>query len=210
MITLASAGNAALMIFIILFTMLFFGGIAIFALIKYMAWKKYTEFDCIIFQEDGFGQLTQRRDGAGIFVDSKTNNKRFYMRKNNVGLSPDNVPYIPNAGGGKTVYLLQTGLKNFHYIRMSVKTEGISLSVGEEDVNWAINAYDKQKKMFQNPLLMQLLPYIGIAFTSICILVIFIYFFREFSVLRDMAVALRDAAVAFAQAKAGTTIIGGG
>lgn len=161
----------------------------------YFFWRKYTEFKCIIWEKDGFGQLNERYDKAGIFVDGKTKNKRFFLKKANVGLDPDNVPYLPTRGK-KVVYLLRTGLKNFHFIRPTVSNPNIYLSVGEEDVNWAINAYDRQKKLFDQSMFMQYLPFMMLAFVSIIILVMFIYFFKEFDTLKDVAIALKEAALA--------------
>jgi len=175
----------------------------IYAILK---WKKYKQFDCRIWEKDGFGQWRETTDGAGIFVDKKTQNKRFFLRKNNVGLEPDNVPYIP-AGGRKVVYLLCTGLKNFRFIKINVGNPNITLDVGEEDVNWAINAYERQKKIFNRDLFMQYLPFAILAFVCVIILIIFIYFFKNFDVLKDVAVALKEAAKEMARAKAGTVII---
>ena len=170
--------------------------------------KKYSQFKCTIWERDGFGQLSQKHDDAGIFIDSKTNNKRFFMRKANVGLEPDNIPYVIGHRGSKFVYLYRTGLKNFAFIKPNISTNGrILLSVGEEDVNWAINAYERQKKIFSNNLLMQYLPFIALAFVSIIILVIFIYFFKDFDVLKDTALALGEAARALAAANSGTVIL---
>jgi hypothetical protein len=146
-------------------------------------------------------------DRGGIFVDSKTKNKRFFLKKANVGLEPDNIPY-KFIGKHKTVYLLRDGLKNFRYF--DINTTGnpeITVNVGEEDVNWAINAYERQKRLFSQTLLMQLMPFIALAFVSIIILIIFIYFFKDFAVLKDVALSLKEGAQELAKAKAGTTVI---
>ena len=174
----------------------------------YFKWRKYQQYNCIIWEEDGFGQITETYDRAGIFVDSKTKNKRFFMRKANVGLTPDRIPYIPGRKK-KTVYLLRTGLKNFRFIKpvIDMKVGSLALSVEEEDVNWAINAYERQKKLFTQSLLLQYLPFIALAFVCMIILIIFIYFFKEFGIMKDVAVAFKEATQAFAQAKTGTVVI---
>ena len=210
MVSLAGAGSSALsigiMIIIGLMTVSIVGG----GLYLYFKWKRYKEFNCVVWERDGFGQLTQTSDKAGIFVDSKTKNKRFFLKKFNVGLSPDNVPYLPSSNGQpKTVYLLRTGLKNFQFITPRVTAEGITLSVGEEDVNWAINSYERAKKMFNSDKLLQYMPYIAIAFVSIIILVIFIYFFKDFAVLKDMAIAMKEAAQAMHPVAASGTATSG-
>lgn len=169
--------------------------------------QKYSQYNCVILERDGFGQLRQTYDKAGVFVDKKTNNKRFFMKKNNVGLTPDNIPYIPTAKG-KTVYLIKHGLKNFAYINFNITKDntGITLETGEEDVNWAINAYERQKKLFQQSMLMQLMPFIIIAFVTIIIMVIFIYFFKDFATLKDMAQALQQAAIEIGKYKAARVV----
>jgi len=206
--TIASVGNTTLYIGVMIIV-----GIILSAILGGMLWgflryKRYREFKCIIFEKDGLGQVHQKFDGAGIFTDKKTSNKRFYMKKNKVGLNPDNVPFI-KTGNIKSVYLMQNGLKNFHYINMNITDNKYNVTVGEEDVNWAINAYERQKKMFSASLLMQLMPFVALAFVSIIILVIFIYFFKEFATLREFAVVMKETAQILAQSSGGTTVITG-
>lgn len=181
------------------------------AMVAYMMMqrKRYGQYICEIFSRDGTGHIVRTFDKAGVFVDNKTKNKRFFLKKANVGLSPDKIPYIQGEDKSKKVFLLQTGLKNFHFIDFQIDNPSITLSVGEEDVNWAINAYERQKKLFQQSMLMQLLPYIALAFTSIIILVIFIYFFKDFATLKEMAIAMKEAAAEIAKYHTGTVITQG-
>ena len=202
---IGNVGNMALNIFILVIGVLFFVGLALVTWYTLDRYKKYSQFKCIIWGRDGFGQITETVDAAGIFVDKKTINKRFFLRKANVGLDPDNVPYII-CGKRKIVYLLKTGLKNFRYIK-PVVGESFNLSVGEEDVNWAVNSYERQKKTFGTNLLLQYLPFISLGFVSIIILIMFIYFFKQFPVLKETAVALKEAAAAFAQSQSGTVVL---
>lgn len=169
-------------------------------------WRKYQQYDVTIFSKDGSGSVVRETDDGGIFVDSRTKNKRLFLRKNAVGLDPDNVPFI-HSKGRKRIYLFRTGLKNFHFIKMGFKDPALTLQVGEEDVNWALNAYDRQKKIFQQNLIMQLLPFIMLAFVCVIILVIFIYFFKEFGTLENMARYLKEAVDVATTAQAGTTIL---
>lgn len=179
----------------------------------YYFWKKnkqYSEYTCVIFERDGLGQVSTKTDKAGIFVDPKTKNKRLYLKEHKVGLSPDNIPFIWDDSGKKFVYLLRLGLMNFHYINMKVSNPDVYLSVGEEDVNWALDAFERANATFMQHKLMQLMPYIALAFTGIIICIIFIYFFKNFGVLRDLGVSLKEAAVALQQAKSGTLVLPGG
>lgn len=206
MVDLAGLGNNVLTFAILTISILIFGGIAIGAYYLYSKWKKYQQFTCVIWERDGFGQMTETYDQAGVFVDLKTKAKRLYLKKNKVSLNPDDIPYLPGKGK-KVIYLLRTGLKNFYYIKPNIQTDDINFSVGEEDVNWAINDFERQKKMFDQNALLQYLPFIALAFVSIIIVVIFIYFFKDFAVLRDVAQGLKEAAQALAQAQTGTVVI---
>lgn len=207
--TLANAGDTALNVTIMVVTIIVVGGSLIAALIIGLKWKRYNQYRCVIFQKDGFGKIHMKYDDAGIFVDSKTKNKRLYLKNNNVGLDPDNIPFVPGMKGIQYIYLLQTGLKNFRFITMDFDTPKLEVTVGEEDVNWAINAYDKQKKLFSQSLLLQLLPFIALAFVSIIILIIFIYFFKEFATLKDFALVMKEAAEVLKSGDIGTTLLPG-
>lgn len=192
MVTLESFTAGALDLGIIVGVIIIGGGFVTLMLYFYFKWKKYSEYDCTIWDE---GKITETKDTAGVFVDQKTRNKRLFLRKANVGLDPDNVPYKIGKNGKKIVYLLKSGLKNFKYIDIKVNEPTLEINVGEEDVNWAVNAYERQKKMFNQSLLMQLMPFIALAFTAIIILIIFIYFFKDFEVLKDVAINLKEASL---------------
>lgn len=204
---LSTYGGGALNILLIGFLVVVVGGIAVLLVIMLQRNKRFSEYRAIIWYRDGFGQLQQRHDSGGVFVDRKTQNKRLFLKETNVGLNPDEIPFLSGPKGQKYVYLYQRGLKNFLYLRPNVRAEGVSIEVGEEDVNWAINAYERQKKLFNSNVLLQYMPFIALAFVSIIILIIFIYFFKDFKVLAEVAKALQQAAQAYAQAQAGTAII---
>lgn len=189
-------------ILIVLVIVAAFTGIAAYFFIQ---WKKYQEYKIVIWERDGLGNIRQYSDSAGIFVDKKTNNKRLFLKKSSVGLEPDNVPYVLVANK-KTIYLVRRGLKNFQFIKPVIKEDDFHFKVTEEDVNWAINAYERQKKIFQSNAFLQYLPFIMLAFVSIIILVIFIYFFKEFSTLKDVAIAMREAANAMLQVNSGVVL----
>lgn len=204
---LGSIGFAALNIFAIIFTIIFVGAV-IFVIFKlYFKWKRYSQYHCTIFETTGFGQQVETYDRAGVFVDPKTGDKKFFLKKGNVGLDPENIPYIPAANGKKGVYLLKNGIKDYRFIQLKVSGKGLEPEVGEEDVNWAIHVYEKQKKMFSNSWFVEYGPFIALAFVSIIILVIFIYFFRKFDVLAEVARALERAAEHISAAQSGTMIV---
>ena len=182
-------------------------GIVVVFIFMYNKWKKFQEFRCVIWRVDSIGRITEKYDSAGIFMDHKTHNKRFFMKNSNVGLDPDNVPDVFSIKGKRVVYLLQTGLKNFHFIKANVEFPKVTLTVGEEDVNWSINAYERSKSMWLTSKLLQWLPFIILAFVCIIILIIFIYFFKNFDVLRQVAVAFQEAATEYAKSRMNTTIL---
>lgn len=194
--------NFGIILLILLFVFVLIG-FFIYALIQY---KKWSQFKCIIWGRDGFGQLVEKTDRAGIFVDSKTKNKRFYLKKSNVGLDCNNIPYIQH-GKQKRVYLLQIGLKNYKFIKPTISGDVFNFDVSEEDVNWAINAYDKQKKLFNQNILLQYMPFILLAFVSMIILIMFIYLFKQFPIMLQIAKALKEAATTYAQGQAGTVVL---
>lgn len=203
--------NAALNIALIILTVLLIGGLAVLAWWLWQRNRKYSQFKCIIWERDGFGQLKETVDKAGIFVDSKTKNKRLFLKKNNVGLNPDGIPYI-SSGKLNIIYLYKTGLKNFHFIKVNIdKTNPkVNLTVGEEDVNWGINAYERAKKMFSTSLLMQLMPYIMLAFVSLIILILFIFLFRQFGELANFVNAAEKFIGTVNAAQGGTAVIPSG
>ena len=196
--------------------LLLFIWIAVFFLVGilgFAAWyitrhyMRYSQYECFIFYKDGFGQLSYKKDKAGIFVDPKTKNKRFFLKKNNVGLSPDNVPVLP--GTKNTVFLAQYGLKNFSYVRIKMDDiDKIMFNVGEEDVNWAVNAAEREEKKWRvKDRLLQYMPYISLALVAIIILVMFIYLFKEIpSMLGEMKQILLEAQKLSAMNQ-GTTVI---
>lgn len=193
-------------ILLMIMSLVFAGGLA-WGIIWLTSWyKRYNEFKVVVWEKDGFGQWNERMDRAGVFVDKKTNNKRLFLKKFNVGLNADNIPYLPGVKGSKVVYMVRTGLKNFHFVRVNPDFPNITLSVGEEDVNWAINAYERQKKLFQNSLLIQLLPFLALAFVGIIIAIIFIYFFKNLDSLREFGQYMKETAQIMLQMKTGTVM----
>jgi hypothetical protein len=102
--------------------------------------------------------------------------------------------------------MLQLGLKNFRYIKPIVQNPEVSFQVGEEDVNWSLQAYETGKRLFATNPLLQFLPFIALGFVTIVILIIFIYFFKNIGVLKDVAVAFQEASKNLILAKGGGVI----
>lgn len=186
-------------------------GVIGFFVYRYFTSKKKYDIRAIIWERDGFDQITQDIDDASVYVDSNTKNKRLYLRRQNVGLVADQIPIIRNQAGKKYVYVTKYGLKNFSFVRMNISPNpGFSATVGEEDVNWAINAYERAKKLFTQSLLWQVLPYIGIALMGIFIVIMLSILLKEFKNLGPLAEALKEAAQAYAAGQGRTVITKGG
>lgn len=206
MVDTGNLANIAVNIATMVVSALVLGAMALGAFFFIRKWKRYSQYKCVVWEHDGTGQLKETYDKAGVFVDNKTKNKRLYLQKANVGLNPDNIPYL-STGNNKVIYFLRTGLKNFHFIKPNIKYPNITLTVGEEDVNWAINAYERSKKNFMSNILLQYMPFIVLGFVSLIILIVFIYLFNKLDVLRDTAIAFQHAADALANAQTGTKVI---
>lgn len=205
--TFKSLSTGGTSIAVLLIVLLFVAAAAIGIIVLIGKWRRYQQFVCEIWQKDGFGQFKVKYDKAGIFVDDKTKNKRLFLKRANVGLEPDNIPYLTTDQGKRKILLLQTGLKNFRYIRPTIKDDLFYFTVGEEDVNWAINSYERQKKLFAQSWIAQYLPFIMLAFVCIIILILFIQLFNKFPVMLEMIKEMKEVAQALAAAKSGTTVI---
>lgn len=189
---------------------LFFGAILTtvltFGVMFYLRWRKFNEYICIIWHKDAFGQLVQTIDKAGIFVDKATQNKRLFLQKGKVGLNPDIMPYIPSRKK-KFIYLKKDGLKNYRFIKPVIEDK-VKLEVGEEDVNWALNDYEKVKRTFEKRnRLKEVAPYAMFGLVVVAFLAIAIFILRRFDVLAEVSSNLSDAANAIAQAQQNTTVI---
>lgn len=192
---------------IVSFVTIIVGTVVILLVRQIIIWKRYDTITYIIEHASG-DTLMISKDMGGVYVEKKTNNKRFYLKDNDVGLDPDNIPFIINRKGQKAVFLLKTGLKNFRYLDLGyLKDQKFTIEVGEEDVNWALNAFERHKKIFGTSLLEKLLPYIGIALMGVFILGMIAIVLQKLDVLTEVAEAFRKAAEALAQAKSGTTIV---
>lgn len=200
------ADTGSNLVIVIVAIVILFGFIgAIWFLVKEQT--KYKQYSIIVWEKDGFGQLTHAYDGGGIFVDKNTGNKRLFLKNNRVGLEPDNIPFIMMPNGQKVVIVLKSGLKNFSYVKPTITNNLIKFTVGEEDVNWAINSYDSIKKKFANNLLKEYLPFIMIAIAFAVLLILFNMMFKKMDVLVDVAQALERTANTLAAMNSGTTVI---
>lgn len=195
------------------FITLFIGGIiGVLAWMFYKSYWLYRQYKVTIFERDGTGGLHRTMDIAGIFVDKKTNNKRLFLKKMKVGLNADKIPYV-HDGRNKMIYLLRTGLKNFRYLNLSafvtdLGSESLKISVGEEDVNWALNELEKSKKAFAAKNKMaELLPYAAIFFTGMIVLVVSIYIIQQWPEIASQLTEFSKNLATVSQNSGGTRIL---
>lgn len=183
-------------------------GIVAAAVILWYKNQGRYNFKIVIWELDKSSKnLRERYDKGGIFIDKDTNNKRLWLKKSNVGLECDAIPWIYGEGGQRIIYLLQKGLKNYEFCSLQMEEKKFSIKTGEEDVNWAINAYEKQKKLSSRNWMREYLPFISLIIVCFVILILFYFLIQKFEVLKETAEAFTQAAQAFRDAKAGTVVL---
>lgn len=191
-------GGGALQVILIIIAVILMGGIGAFG-----AWyfnKKKLQEQYIVYIFNKYGSLTQ--DFGGVYKDWKTKTRLFFLKKNKVGLNPDVIPYM-QMGKKKVVFLFQTGLNRFHYMKLKPQADGLKYKVGQEDTNWAKLEFEKSKKTFQSSLLMQILPYLAVGITAMIIMIMVIYVLKRFDVLKDVAITLKETAQILQQTNSG-------
>lgn len=190
---------------------LIFAMLSIYALVHWFNKRKRYIYTVRVYEKDSLGNVIEKpTDSGGIFLDKKTQYRLFLLKNNKCGLTPDNVPYLLSSTGRKVVYILQTGLKSFQYMKPAVSDNpGITFGVQDEDVAWAINAYARHKAAFQTSLLEKVLPFLGMAFVFMTVIVALYYIFDNMSVLTEVAASFRDTADTLAKIKLGTAVVGG-
>jgi len=186
-------------------------------LLAWFIWreKRYDTSTFVLDVDFETGQINGLKPfgRGGVFVDGKTKNKRFFLKGDTVGLDPDKVPYVNLLGGNnplkpnKGVILVQTGLKNFRFIRPTVNANKTLLfKVGEEDVNWAINAYERQKKVFGTSLFEKVLPYIPLVICTFGLVIIIVTVFKNLPEVKELLIEMKHITENLKVAKMGTVI----
>jgi len=165
--------------------MLFVVGIT--GAIIYFYWfnyKRYQQYSCIIFEKDAFGNIHSSTDDGAIFV--KGTNKRLWLRKNNISMPGDDLPYFMQ-GNKKALFILKKGTKNYVFIQPKIDDDDLEFMVGEEDVNWATIAFDHSTRNFGENWIMQMMPYAMVAFAMLVTMVIAIMIIKKFDVLLEVS-----------------------
>jgi hypothetical protein len=205
-----------------IFALVVIGLVAVTLIVLGIMWySKRKRYNILvrIKQEDpiGSGHLKETdTDMGGIFMDKKTSNRLFLLKKYKVGMKPDEIPTY-DGPGIKIVEVLQLSLKSFRYLQSPKvivnSPAALTYQVQDYDVAWATNEVDRlklyQKKSVFDKI-KDVLPIIIVFFMSILI----IYFFlSKFSVLSDIATKLQTVSenlkvVADSSGQHITTIVG--
>lgn len=196
--------------------LILFVGLCVVGWFFFRNWLKYQQFNVIIFKIDALGNRDAFTDQGGIFL--KSGQKRFWLKKCKSDITPDTIKYV-KINGKNTVILWQFSDNDFRVVDFSASnpTIGISATVGEEDVNWALNAYERGKKMFAwQGMLKEYMPWIALFFVGIIFVIIFIQFFKKLdllpqmvNVMKENVNTLKEVTQMLKEIKSGTTVIGG-
>ena len=209
---LGLAASSAVNIMVLVIAIVFAVTMAVSSVLIVMYLKRY-KYKVFIFRTDKEGRIvnytTPYKDVASIHINRKSNMKLLFLRKNKVGLRPDDIPWI-YFGKHPSVFLVQNGLKNFSFCKfkhLHKTSNKLDLEVYDEDISWAINEYAKAKKTFSNNLLLQYLPYIGTAIFVVMSFVMLIYVFNQWLPTFEAASeSLKEAAIAIGRAQGGTIV----
>lgn len=164
--------------------LLIIGGI-IAAIFWLKSLKKFSQYVVYIYERDSSGNIIQKTDQGGVFVNKKTGNKRLFLKKSNASMSPDNIPFVMRSDGKKAVYLVKEGSKNFAYLKISYDSSGFHPTVTEEDVNWALETYSDAKKRF-SPMIEKWLPIIGVIAAGLIIIVMIAVILSKLGVIGEV------------------------
>lgn len=192
-------------ILIILFVVFVIG--IIFVIMKM---GRYSQYKITVFQRLNNNQLYIRHTTGGVFTDKKTKRKQLFIKGNRGAMNPDDIPIIPGTKGKKHILILQTGDKSYRYIKPSIENLDLRIEVGEEDVNWAIQDYEKAKSSYWENTLLQYIPFITQMVVSIVVLVMFIYLVNKLDVFVDVASSFSEAAKSFTNLQSGAVPLEGG
>lgn len=187
-------------------SLLIFGVFIFGILVFYIGWrirdyKRYKDYFVMIFNEDEWGQKDVKFDQGGIFVDKKTNNKKFFLRYTGVGMDFENLVYSHGNNGKKIVMLSKKKDSEYQYVKPEFKAkQGIEFSMGEEDLNWGLNSYEKAKTAYEwRNKLLQFAPWMGLIFVGFVFLILCIYVLKQFDVLAQLGTSMEKTATILSQ-----------
>jgi hypothetical protein len=141
--------------------------------------RRYKEYIIRVFEKDTAGNLIPSIDGGGVFIDKKSKMQCLFLQKGRVGLSSNKIPFIINAQGKKEVYVYKAGERNFRFIHLTMEIDKITFTVGDEDLNQALIAYERADKTYLRGWLEKFMPYIVIGVVMVIFLIAFTYSMQQ-------------------------------
>jgi hypothetical protein len=165
--------------------------------------RRYGQYRIEILDRDENGNVYKDYDKAGVFLDKKTGLRLLFLDKAKIGLNPNNIPYVSSREKTgfiikketiiKTVYLRRIGVNNYVFIHVKVNPDNTIISVGEEDLNNAVQEmskirrkYDKKSWWDENK------PIVVWIITIMIIMIIMLVLFNKFTILEEVSKNMLD------------------
>jgi len=169
--------NMGLMILILLLVLIV---VIVLGAVSFILIKKYLSYGTKVFimYKDASGQTKWEIDKGGVFAKFKL--MKFWLKKYNMGLDADNIETV-EIGRKKYCFLARIGRKSFRPLKMRFNDDNLFMTVGEEDVNWAITElYVHTKRFDWKGFWSQWGNYILWGITLMVVTVLLIWMFRQF------------------------------
>ena len=178
-------------------------------------WKKESDND----NNENLMQIGT--DKAGVILDKKTNNRLLKFKNLKYDMSCDSIPYFYGVGNVKVINILQKGLKEYVFLEkpclLSNSPEKIGHGVQDKDIAFAINEIERAKMFEKKSTLEKLLPFIGMAFVFLTVVVALYFLFVKAGfnadMLKQLVAANTDISqnlLQIEQIKSGTVVVPGG
>lgn len=203
---LAAFGDKALVFMLIIMVLAVAGVCGWFIWSRFRKWKRYRQYNCLLFYRDSGGAIHSRTDWAGVFVDKGINSKRLWLKDLNTTLKCDKVQSY-DFFGMKLVLLFMKSDKCINFINPTSMSDGMGFKLSEDDLSWALEEMQKQRKRWAWNPLKEWMPYIIMVFITIMIVVVLSALIKKFDVLKDVAIALDHAATIMSSCNNPTQVI---
>lgn len=197
----AGYGIFGLMLFLI-------GGVIflaiIFVIYKIYKWNAQFTDTVLVLKKDNLGNIVGEWDRGGACFDVQSKHRLWFLKSGIGGLDPDKKPFI-STKKGVFVIVFKQGLKALHYVTPIVNEKGdMELKVSDQEISWAINAYERSKKILFWDRLKEFLPYIA-AFMFMVIACALLVFLINKLDLKAVVAQLESTARIIAEAKMSCT-----
>jgi len=186
-------------------------GVGMFLLIRHL--MRYSQFNVTIFYKDSNNQWMQKKDKGGVFINNKTKSRLLHLKNAKTVMNPDYIPFLIEKGK-KVIYLKEVGIRNYVYLKHSFKENDVNITVGEEDVNAAIQDFEVATRVLKANW-EQYIPLIATIFAMAILLIVMIVYANKWQEVMmagqgaavENAKAMAEWARQLAVAKSGATIV---